>query len=94
MADTDMDWVAVMDFFLELEDEFDITIPLNRLAEIKTVDDSVEAVGKLSSRRSRWPTLLEGRRHDRYRLRATGVGAPVKACQGRIVNLRHDPDHG
>lgn len=49
MADTNMDSVAVMDFVLELEDEFDITIPLNRLAEITTVNELVAAVRELSA---------------------------------------------
>lgn len=49
MADTNMDSVAVMDFVLDLEDAFDITIPLNRLAEITTVDELVAAVKTLSN---------------------------------------------
>lgn len=49
MADTKLDSVAVMDFVLDLEDHFDITIPLNRLAEITTVRELIAAVQKLSS---------------------------------------------
>jgi len=44
LADTGMDSVAVMDFVLELEDEFDITIPLSRLAEVRTAGDVVRAI--------------------------------------------------
>lgn len=47
-GDTTMDSVKVMDFLLELEDEFDITIPLNRLAEVETAADLVEAIEKIN----------------------------------------------
>lgn len=46
--DTSMDSVKVMDFLLELEDAFDITIPLNRLAEVETVADLVREIRKIS----------------------------------------------
>ena len=47
LADTTMDSVKVMDLLLELEDEFDITISLNNLAEAETVRDLVEEIEKL-----------------------------------------------
>lgn len=47
VADTGLDSVSVMDFVLELEDEFDINIPLDRIAEVKTVADLAEAVRDL-----------------------------------------------
>ena len=47
IGDTKMDSVAVMDFVLELEDHFDITIPLNRLADVTTVRDLLAAVREL-----------------------------------------------
>jgi len=47
LADTTMDSVKAMDFLLELEDEFDITIPLNCLAEAETVGDLIEEIEKL-----------------------------------------------
>ena len=47
LADTTMDSVKVMDLLLELEDEFDITIPLNNLAEAETVRDLVGEIEKL-----------------------------------------------
>lgn len=49
IGDTKMDSVAVMDFVLELEDHFDITIPLNRLADVTTVADLLDAVKTLRS---------------------------------------------
>ena len=44
IEDTGLDSVSVMDFVMELEDEFDITIPLDRIAEVRTVDDLAKAV--------------------------------------------------
>lgn len=44
LADTSFDSVSVMDFVLELEDEFDVTVPLNRMADIVTVDDLVNTI--------------------------------------------------
>jgi len=49
MADTNLDSVAVMDFVLELEDEFDISIPLNRLAGTTTVRELIEVVQEISA---------------------------------------------
>lgn len=48
VADTGLDSVSVMDFVLELEDEFDINIPLDRIAEVKTVADLAASVQDLS----------------------------------------------
>lgn len=50
IADTKMDSVAVMDFVMELEDELDITIPLNRLADVTTVEELLSAVRDLSAK--------------------------------------------
>lgn len=49
IADTGLDSVSVMDFVLELEDEFDISIPLDRLSEVRTVGDLTDAVRSLSA---------------------------------------------
>lgn len=46
-ADLGLDSVAVMDFVMELEDAFDISISLDRIAEIETVDDLVRAISEL-----------------------------------------------
>ena len=46
--DTGLDSVSVMDFVMELEDEFDITIPLDRIAEVRTIGDLADAVQTLS----------------------------------------------
>lgn len=51
MEDTGLDSVSVMDFVMELEDEFDITIPLDQIAEVRTVGDLANAVEALSRKR-------------------------------------------
>ncbi|MGE0152121.1 MAG: acyl carrier protein [Reyranellaceae bacterium] len=45
--DLNVDSLAVMDMIMELEDKFDISIPLNVVAETKTVRELVDAVGRL-----------------------------------------------
>ena len=42
--DLGLDSVAVMDFVMEIEDYFDISIPLDRIAEVETVEDLSHAV--------------------------------------------------
>ncbi|MEM7523724.1 MAG: phosphopantetheine-binding protein [Pseudomonadota bacterium] len=44
VADTGLDSVSVMDFVFELEDEFGITVPLDRISDVKTVRQLAEAV--------------------------------------------------
>jgi acyl carrier protein len=44
VADAGMDSVAVMDFVLDLEEGFDVTIPLDRLSDVRTVSDVVREV--------------------------------------------------
>jgi len=36
-----------MDMVMELEDRFDVTMPLNRVAEIHTVDELTDAIAAL-----------------------------------------------
>ncbi len=42
-ADLNIDSVAVMDFVMEVEDHFDIEIPLNVLSETRTIADLANA---------------------------------------------------
>src|SRR5262245_8778522 len=42
--DLQIDSLAIMDMVMELEDRFDVTIPLNRVAEIHTVDELTDAI--------------------------------------------------
>ncbi|MEM1315738.1 MAG: acyl carrier protein [Pseudomonadota bacterium] len=48
LADTSFDSVTVMDFILDLEDEFDVSMPLNKMSEIVTVDDLTKALSELA----------------------------------------------
>ena len=48
IEDTGLDSVSVMDLVMELEDEFDISIPLDRIAEVRTVADLANAVEALA----------------------------------------------
>jgi acyl carrier protein len=43
-ADLNIDSVSVMDFVMEVEDTFDIDIPLNVLSETRTMADLVKVV--------------------------------------------------
>lgn len=44
VVDTGLDSVSVMDFVFELEDEFGITVPLDRISDVKTVRQLAETV--------------------------------------------------
>ncbi len=43
-ADLAIDSVAAMDLIMEIEDRFDIDIPINLVADLRTVGDLVELV--------------------------------------------------
>jgi acyl carrier protein len=43
-SDLNIDSVTVMDFVMEVEDHFDIEIPLNVLSETRTVEDLAKVV--------------------------------------------------
>jgi acyl carrier protein len=43
-TDLNIDSVTVMDFVMEVEDHFDIDIPLNVLSETRTIDDLTAVV--------------------------------------------------
>lgn len=44
VTDLGLDSIAVMDFVMEIEDRLDISIPLDRIAEIETLGDLVFTV--------------------------------------------------
>lgn len=48
-GDLEWDSLTVMDFVAAVEDEFDIVITMNMQAEIETVGQLVDAVGKLKN---------------------------------------------
>ncbi len=43
-SDLHIDSVAVMDLLMEIEDTYNISIPINRLGDMRTVDDLASAV--------------------------------------------------
>ena len=47
--DLGLDSVAVMDFVMEIEDQFDISVPLDKIAEIETLGDLVFTVSALKA---------------------------------------------
>lgn len=48
--DLGLDSLATMNFIMALEDEYDISIPLDRVAQVETVGDLVQAIEELRSR--------------------------------------------
>ena len=46
-ADLEIDSVAVLDFIMEVEDEYDISLPMDRISEIRTVGELVDAISQL-----------------------------------------------
>ena len=45
--DLNLDSLAVMDLMMELEEKFDVSIPLNLLPEVRTVGDLSATIRKL-----------------------------------------------
>ena len=43
-GDLSLDSIAVMDFIMAVETEFDVVIPIDRMSDIKTVGDLADAV--------------------------------------------------
>lgn len=52
MNDLDLDSVMVMELMMELEDHFDISIPLNSLPNVNTVADLATEISKLKNQTS------------------------------------------
>jgi acyl carrier protein len=50
-SDLEIDSVAVLDFIMEVEDEYDISFPMNRISEIRTIGELVEAIEELGGKR-------------------------------------------
>ncbi|TXG82008.1 MAG: acyl carrier protein [Sphingomonadales bacterium] len=49
-TDLEFDSLTVMDLVAAIEDEFDITLPLNRLPDLETVGDVANAVREIRAR--------------------------------------------
>ena len=45
--DLGLDSLAIMNFVMALEDEYDISMPLDRMAEVETVGDLVRTIEEL-----------------------------------------------
>jgi len=43
-----LDSVAILDFIMDIEDRFDISIPLDRVAEVQTIADLTRAIETLT----------------------------------------------
>lgn len=50
VKDLGLDSLAVMDFIMQLEDDYDISIPQDRIAQVETVGELVAAVEAIRSR--------------------------------------------
>ena len=48
--DLGLDSLAIMNFMMRLEDEFDLSIPLERITEIETVGDLAETICELTAK--------------------------------------------
>ncbi len=48
--DLGLDSLAIMNFIMALEDEYDISIPLDRVAQVETVGDLAGAIEELRSK--------------------------------------------
>lgn len=44
-----LDSVKVLDLIMEIEDEFDISIPINLMADVQYVSDLVEVIQRIQS---------------------------------------------
>ncbi len=45
-----LDSVAIMDFVMEIEDRLDVSVPLDRIAEVETVGDLVATMRDLEGK--------------------------------------------
>jgi acyl carrier protein len=50
VEDLGMDSLAVMNFIMAIEDRYDISIPLDRVAQVETVDDLTRAIQQLGGK--------------------------------------------
>ncbi|GBQ62003.1 acyl carrier protein [Ameyamaea chiangmaiensis NBRC 103196] len=49
VEDLAFDSLAVMNFVMEIEDTLDVSVPLDRLADIRTIDDLANCIATLKS---------------------------------------------
>lgn len=53
MGDLGLDSLTVMNFVMSLEDAFDISLPMDRIAQVETVADLAQALHALGARVSK-----------------------------------------
>lgn len=51
-----LDSVKVLDVILEIEDEFDVSVPMNLLADVRTVRDLAQVIHQILSSRAESPS--------------------------------------
>ncbi|CBE70141.1 MAG: acyl carrier protein [Candidatus Methylomirabilis oxygeniifera] len=51
VADLDLDSMKVMEILLEVEERFDISIPLNVIPDVRTIRDFARQIEQLTERR-------------------------------------------
>jgi acyl carrier protein len=49
--DLGLDSLTLMNFVMEIEDKLDVSVPLDRLANIRTIDDLARCLAELKARR-------------------------------------------
>lgn len=49
VRDLGLDSLAVMDFVMAIEDDLDISVPLDRIAEVETVGDLIRTLDELKA---------------------------------------------
>ena len=51
VEDLGLDSLAVMNFVMQIEDQLDVSLPLDRLADVRTVDDLARCFAQLMGER-------------------------------------------
>lgn len=52
IADLEVDSVSVLDVVMDIEDNYDISIPVNTISEIRTIGDLVDAIHSIKKRQA------------------------------------------
>jgi len=52
IADLEIDSVSVLDIVMDIEDNYDISIPVNTISEIKTIGELVDAIHVIKKEQS------------------------------------------
>ncbi|MEL6360235.1 MAG: phosphopantetheine-binding protein [Pseudomonadota bacterium] len=47
VADMEVDSVSVLDIVMDIEDTYDVSIPVNTMSEIRTIGELVDAIHKI-----------------------------------------------